>query len=511
MKVVGAIDVGSNATRMTCARITEDGRIEYLERTRTALRLGAEVFSNGFISAETEARLIENFQIYSRIFAQNDCERIRANATSAFREAKNKDELLQRVFEQTGIQIDVISGGKEAELLRKAVRKVLPLEQGNSILADLGGGSLEVSILRDGEIHFAESFRLGTVRLLQMFPYAKNKEREFIGWVQVYVKEFLNILKPKLQSLEIDRVVITGGNSVAIAKISEKLHAKLEKSDFKKEWFQVQKNELKAVIKQLSHLSFEERIDKFSLNQDRTDVILPAMFVFDRLLRVADSKSFFVPDVGVRDGILSELLEEYSPTQVQTEYQQIIYSAFYYAQKYQMDLRHAKTVRRLSIQLFDGTVQLHQYGHKERIFLEVASILHDIGRFIRPSNHHKHSSYLIQNMELVGFTDHERKMISLIARYHTRSEPSEKHPEYARLAKHEQNLIRVLSAILRVSDALDREHRSTTHSIIVHITDTQLHLIIEGEEDWILNGWALQKKKLLFEEVFAKEVVVQFS
>ena len=507
MRVVGAIDIGSNAVRMSCAGLTEDQRIEPIESTRTPIRLGEDVFQQGFISESTIEQLVEAFKIYAHIFKQNRCEKIRTYATSALREASNQQEIITRIYQETGIDLDIISGGKEGELLKRAIQSVMDLEYGSHMLVDLGGGSVEITILQKGEILFAESFQLGTVRLLQMFPYDPGHEKEFVLWVKSYTRDFCQSLEHRLKMYPVEQLIVTGGNATAIALLGKKFAG--GKSRLGSSISFIHKNDFKLIQKELLKRSLTERIEELDLSSDRADAVLPAIYVFKYLLRISQCPGLMIPDVGLREGILREVLEMQFPTKERTEYQQIIHSAFYYAQKYRANLAHAKTVRKLCTHIFAGTADLHQYGQRERIYLEISAILHDIGRFIRPSSHHKHSMYLIQNIELVGLTNTERKIISLICRFHTRGLPSEKHGEFQSLSPKHQKLVNCLAGILRIADALDRDHRSAVTSITVHHNSQKIILFMESSHDLLLTQWALGKKKNLFEQFFSRNLQIE--
>lgn len=510
MKVVGAIDIGSNAVRMSCARLTEDRRIEIIDSIRTPIRLGGDVFDHGSISKETLDSLTDTLKLYQRTFKQNQCSEVRTYATSALRETSNQKRVVEHLKREAGIRLEAISGGKEALLLQLAVQKCLDLSEGTHVMADLGGGSVEISIIRDARIRFAESFRVGTVRLLKMFDYAPEREVDFIPWLQHFLQDFARSLGrqiKKLKRLEVSELILTGGNAVAIGKLA--LELGVEGTQTTRNVTRVAKGGFRTLLKVLAKSSYEERIKTLGLAPDRADVIVPAAFVFDTLLNLFGADTLTIPDVGVRDGILVEMLDEYVPSTFETEYQQIMRSASHYAKKYRANLDHARTVRRLAVQLFDGTTPLHGLGHRERIYLEAAAILHDIGRFVRPSNHHKHSQYLIQNTELVGVTNSELKLIGTIARYHTRAMPSQEHKEYASFSKKQRSMVDKLSAILRVADALDREHNSSVYSLIVHCDDKKVLLLTEDNGDLLLPEWALKSKKRWFEKVFGRSLVLK--
>ena len=508
MRVVGAIDIGSNAVRMSCVALTEDQRIEPIESARTPIRLGQEVFHQGFVSENTLQQLLEAFKIYARIFQQNRCEEIRAYATSALREAKNQDAVIERLQQNTGIEPTIISGVKEGDLLKRAIQTVIDLNCGSHMLVDLGGGSVEISVLKKGEVVFAESFRMGTVRLLQIFPYDPLKEKEFILWVKSYIRDFFQNLESRLKKHPLAKFVVTGGNATTIAQLGKRFGA--SKSKLSSGVSYLHKNDFKIIQKELLKRNLQARIAELQLPPDRADVILPALYVFKHLLRISQCSGLTIPDVGLREGILQEILEVEFPTKALTEYQQLIQSAFYYTQRYRVNLSHAKTVRKLSAQIFEGTFALHQYGQQERVYLEIAAILHDIGRFISPANHHKHSMYLIQNIELVGLTHAEQRLISLICRYHHRGLPSLKHTDYGALSEEKQKLVNSLAGILRIADALDRDHQASVRAITVHYDAEKVILFLETNHDLLLTQWALGKKKNLFEQCFGRTLEIEY-
>jgi exopolyphosphatase/guanosine-5'-triphosphate,3'-diphosphate pyrophosphatase len=286
-------------------------------------------------------------------------------------------------------------------------------------------------------------------------------------------------------------------------------NSKLTGGTFSQGAFFFDSNCLQSLKKMLKNSTFEERIEQFGMSADRADVIIPASLMFSALLKFSRSKTVVFPMAGLRDGILNEMLEENLGNPAGGEYEQIIHSAFYNARRYSANIRHAKVVHQLAVQIYDGIKELHGLFQRERLLLEVAAILHDIGRFIRPSSHHKHSQYLIQNIELVGLTNSELKLISLIARYHAGSAPSENHTDFQKLSPKNKTIVRNLAAILRVADALDREHKERVHSVMVRLESSRVLLIPSGDHDQLLANWAVNNKKSLFEEQFQRQLELQ--
>jgi exopolyphosphatase/guanosine-5'-triphosphate,3'-diphosphate pyrophosphatase len=208
----------------------------------------------------------------------------------------------------------------------------------------------------------------------------------------------------------------------------------------------------------LSGMSLKQRMERFGLREDRADVILPACFVYHRIAELNGSEEILVPRVSLKDGIILDLLErEKGAEHLLDLREQVCVSCRELASRYRLDLKHAEKVAELSLHLFDATEPLHGFGREERISLEAASLLHDIGYFIGMRGHHKHSHYIIANSEIVGLTLSQLLVVAGIARYHRKAPPAAAHPEFESLGRRDREIVRSLSSILRLSEALDRE------------------------------------------------------
>ena len=220
--------------------------------------------------------------------------------------------------------------------------------------------------------------------------------------------------------------------------------------------------DLARLIQRLSSMSYRERVEKLGLREDRADVILPAAIIYERLATLAQAREILVPYVGVKEGIVLDLADGVSPLgagQVRQEEQQVARTALALGRKYRFDEPHALHVASLALSLFDQTRAVHGMGEKERRILHAAALLHDIGSFVSYTRHHKHSLYLISHSNLAGFTPRETLMVANVARYHRRSFPKPQHEPFTALQKDDRDKVSALAALLRLADAMDREHR----------------------------------------------------
>lgn len=298
MTRVAAIDAGSNAIRFVVADF--DGPVSHrvVHKRREPIRLGHRVFIHGGLDNGTMDDAVRAFGSFREEMDALGVERMRAVATSATREAQNRGAFLERVRTEAGIELEPISGAEEARLVHLAVRSRVDLSRGRWILADLGGGSVEVFLVDDTGILWSESYRIGTVRLLETLAETRGCHDSLRAWVHRQLSG-LTIPPPDAYPGP-TAFAATGGNIKAIARLA------LSYLDWAKLAI-LPTNRLDAVIHLLNAMSVAERIGELRLRPDRADVILPAALVYAHFARLARAEHIVVPGVGVKEGVLAEV------------------------------------------------------------------------------------------------------------------------------------------------------------------------------------------------------------
>lgn len=297
---ISAIDLGSNAARMIVAEWQGD-RFEILKKYRIPLRLGTDVFQTGIISPETLKKAESCFRDFADINGKMKVVKCRAVATSAAREAKNRDEFLTRVRSASGLALEAIDGRMEAQLVFEAVRHQVNLKKKNALLIDVGGGSVEVTFCQLGSIKHTESFPLGTVRLLEHMKTRKMHESHIRIALGDLMKPLVDFFDRKLSGVAFDLSVGTGGNLECMAKLKTQLLMDLANES-------VLTNELGQIFEKLLKIPIRDRIDFLDMRADRADVIVPATAVVEMILRQAGIDKITVPGVGLRDGLLFSMI-----------------------------------------------------------------------------------------------------------------------------------------------------------------------------------------------------------
>lgn len=295
LETIAAIDLGSNALRAIIARIN-GGQLEVIRSFREPLRLGEDVFKNGLISEEKMMKTEEAFIKLFHIFTEYNVTDIRAMATSAMRDSKNGPLLARRIASSTGIEIETIKGHEEAEIIFQAVNLQVNLKKKNALLMDIGGGSTELIVVKNEKVVAVESFNVGTVRLINLDQVALEKQ------IGAQIEHMLAFIRTHLKLKDLDLFIGTGGNLRRIGKIRKKI---LGKPSSEMAMF----NEINHMEEAILSMSYVERIRRLELDQNRADVILPAIMLTHHLMQKLKMDKIYLPKVGLKEGIVLSMLE----------------------------------------------------------------------------------------------------------------------------------------------------------------------------------------------------------
>lgn len=503
---VGIVDVGSNNIKLEVFELHDNGSPYLLYSAKFPARLGHEVFLTQKLNPENIASAMEAFQHIAQTLKSFSVKHAVALGTAALREA-DPEEFLKQVQKNTGIQIEVIPGIEEARIVYQGVLANMNFAGRTYFLNDIGGGSTEISVSDDKNMYFVESLRLGTVRLKEMFEI--SVEPEAVKMMERYVRKMLNPYLGEIKKYHMDMGLSTGGTASNILEIVRARGAKIEQENGVPI---LRTADLKELVDAMKKMSPQEIGNMKGLDPSRADIIFPgALLLLSMLEEVAIEKSF-VSSHGLRDGAIADFIYRKINRRFFTERQEAYRRHFLEqaAKKYNVDYAHAEQTAEIAGQLFDHLRPLHGFDDNERDILWGATILHDSGRIIDYSGHHKHSQYIIKNINLMGFSEKEIELMSLIARYHRKSMPKSSHPDFSRLKDSHQDKVRKLAAILRIADAFDRSNSKDVRKIeSVRIEDDSVTLVVQARSDLSLEMWSLEKKKEMFEKVFHRTLVVE--
>lgn len=491
--ILGAIDVGTNAVRLELARVLPDGSIEGLHTERDPVRPGEGLYKSGVISREVANRLVATLRRYSALCKRYGA-RVRAVATSALRDARNRDDIVRRVKREAQLTLDVVSGREEARLICLGVLNGKQPHQ-RSLCIDIGGGSTEIIFAHGDQPKDLWSLDLGAVRLTELFEVKDTIPAKKLELMRNFAREMLNErVKVPPKGLPTGAVGSSGtiGAIVAFARSEGYGHATMR--------------EVSQAVEQLAEMNSEKRRKRF--DPRRADIVVAGAVVLEAVMRRFKVHTLTAVDRGLREGILYDLLKR---RKFDANDHSLMEAAVALGHRFGFSEEHGRQVSRLALTLFDELAALHQLPAAARPYLEVAALLHDIGHAVNYQKHHKHTQYLIQNSDLPGLTEKERTVVALIARFHRRSKPDVGHELMQPLSPAEFRLVRKCATLLRVADSLDRSHHQPVKSFTASVKGRAVAMNVKARASVDLELWDLQHELELFREVFGKSLQVTLT
>ncbi|MEP7118155.1 MAG: Ppx/GppA phosphatase family protein [Acidobacteriota bacterium] len=486
---LAAIDIGTNSVHMIVVRVRPDFSFEVIDREKEMVRLGAGGLDGRKLTREAMTAALQALGKFERLARSHQVDEILAVATSATREAENGGDLLKAIKQQTGITARVITGTEEARLIHLAAVYGVDTPK-PAVVIDIGGGSVEVTLGAGAEVRFARSFKLGVIRLSEKFvksdPLTGRDERK----LQAYIAEQTNRYLTQIVNAGFDRVIGTSGTILSLGSIAAALDSGVAPSEVRN--LRVPAKGIRKVRKLVCATPLERRLHIPALDPRRADLVVAGSVLLDALLKKLDAKDITLCDLALREGLILDFIQRNRKHIRQVEEVPDVRrrSALELGERCGWEMDHAQQVTHLALAMFDGLRGVHELGDREREWLEYAALLHDVGTHISFERHHRHSYYLIKNGDLRGFEPAEIEIIALIARYHRRAEPSRDHDGFKDLAKGPRHAVRVLGAILRLAESLDRSRHGMIRRLTVNTGADTIAIEFEGRGDAELEVWA---------------------
>jgi exopolyphosphatase/guanosine-5'-triphosphate,3'-diphosphate pyrophosphatase len=504
-RLAAVVEIGSTGIRLLVAEISPSGQWKILDRAGKPVALGRDVFTSGQVSRESFMEclsVLRNFREFLKGWGLFDKD-VHVIATSALRAARNRDLFADRVRQETGFTLSIVEGIEENRLMYLAVRFALKNDiplfwRANSMILEIGGGSTEIMLLRRGQMVAAHSLRLGTLLIGRSSSFASPSLRE--RYLNENLRNTSEFLSDELD-LAYVRIFVMAGSDARIA-------AAVSGRELNENCRVINREDFIAFAESIQNYTVEECIEKLQISYAEAEGLVPGILIYKFLLERTGAARLVVPQVSIREGLLIDLAQGVDPLTQEEFFSQITASACSLGRKYHFDEAHSRQVARLCMILFDALAKEHGMERRERMMLEAAALLHDVGMFIRASGHHLHGQYIVANSEIFGLHHDELNIIANVIRYHRGDPPSQQDIDYLALQREDRVLVLKMTALLRVADALDRGHSRQIRDIEVEKRSDTLVIRSSGSRDLSLERIGLDHKAGLFQEVFGYKVVL---
>ena len=505
---LAAIDIGTNSIHLLVARTTAEGGFETIAREKEMVRLGSGPGDMKRLAPDAIDRGVAALKRFRQV-ADISGASVRAVATSAVREAENKDEFVRRAHDDADVEVEVVTGVEEARLIHLGVLQAVPVQDAQVLLIDIGGGSTEFVVGKGTEILEARSLKLGAIRLSSRFFPEEPLTKRQVEQCRNYVRAYLGPVARDVRRHGFDVAIGSSGTILNIAEMALAQRGEASERTVGNTTFT--RKELKKVVASLVAASTnKERLKTPGLDPKRADIIVAGAILLEQIAAILDIEAMTVSDYALREGLLLDTLQRTSDTLHERLTDIRSRSVRHLSDLVPDEQPHSERSMNLALELFDGTADLHGLDSDHREILEAAALLANVGLVISHDRHHLHSYYVIRNAEhLRGFTEREVELIAQVARYHRKSAPKAKHETFAALSSTDQRVVQVLAGILRIAIALDRTHNHVVDDVICRRVGKDLIVRLEVNGDPSLEMYTAEERKALFEETL--DVSLQFE
>ena len=504
---LAVIEIGTTSIRMEIAQIGRGGRFNVLEAVQQAVSLGKDAFTKGSFDRETIEECVHALRSFHRLLEEygvTDPRQITAIATSAAREASNREALLDRIYIATGIEVKIIDEAEVSRFTYHAVRATLEREpfwrKTDTLVVEVGGGSTEVLTFQRGRVGHTQMYRLGSLRLRKMLEDAKVPVARMREIMQSQIDGIVGQIVDGMPRRGRLTVLALGGDARLAC-------AQLAPDSDRRGLVRLPVRSLARLAGDALRLSVDELVQRYGIAYPDAETLGPALLFYLRLARAARLNSLLVGQATLRHGVLVELATAGSWTEEFRK--QIIASAIEMGRKFAVDPHHAQYVASLSRSLFRLLHDEHHLDPRYELILHTAALLHEAGQYIGRSSHHKHSMYVIMHSDLFGLGAEDLLLTALVARYHRRALPMPSHEYYASLDRNGRILVSKLAAILRVADALDCGHAQRLSAPDLRIDGSRLVITARETGSLAVEQHRLREKSQMFEQVYGMTAVLQ--
>ncbi len=500
-QVQAVIFMGASSVSMMVAE-ERDGELRVLDVLSQPLALAEDIFRNGSISRETLdgcVQIVAGYNTLLQEYRSGGELQVRLLATNVMLNVNNMDSITNRLQTACGMSMEVMDDGEMTRLLYVNMQEMLEqhaeLEKKRVLVLHVGPGNTRILLFDKGRITYYAGYRMGAHRTAMAIrdthfgspEHECSLIREHIRGV---VEQILHDSEGAIPK-EPDAMVIFGPD---FRHINSPLL----------EGYSVSPDTLDALVDDMAHTPPRQRMEKYRVDYAWVNALLPAAVTYLTLAGAFEAETILMPQEEYSHAFLRSLL----PTRKADHGldQEVLHFALLLANRYKVDRGHSQQVRKLCSALFDQLQELHGLSRHDRLLLNVAAVLHEIGTFISPKNHHRHGQYIILNSEIFGLSRRDVEIIGLMARYHRHGAPTTKDRSYAELDLPNRLRVQKLAALLRVADAMERAHSHRITNFTARYNGRQLELLVPGVHDLTIENLAMRSKADLFTDIFGYDV-----
>lgn len=496
------IYVGAASVSLVIGTHSNDGftEVEHLDRP---LPLARDIFRTGTVTRSTlehGAAILRDFLQTTREYSI-PAESIRLYTTNILSEAANHEIFLNRLQVSTGLNARLIDDGDMTRLVYLIARRTLDknprLAEGKTFVSHIGPGNTRALYFKQGRLAAYSNYRLGIFRAREAVAGLDGEVSHHLTHLEEQIRGVVDHLAQDYSDYQFDHHVAIGAELQSVAP---------HLAPVRQGACRITESQLKNFTEKIAELSPDQLVRQLHVHYTGGEGIVPALQTNLALATRFGDEAIWVPEGDFQRELMQDLVTERPRTASFQE--EVMQAACEIGVRYKTDRRHADHVAAFAQQLFRELKHLHGLDSRYELVLRVAAILHEVGMFISPREHHKHSLYILMQTEIFGLSTGERELVALLARYHRRYNPERNHPHFSDLDREERMIVFKLAALLRIADALDRSHAQRIKTIVLRPEGSRLTILTPGVEDTAIEQIAINSKCDIFREIYGYDVLL---
>jgi exopolyphosphatase/guanosine-5'-triphosphate,3'-diphosphate pyrophosphatase len=505
---LAAIDIGSNSIKLVVVDAAASDSFAVLAREKESIRLGHETLRRHRLAPEAIERAAETIKRFRSIAEARGAESIVAVATASVREAHNSAEFIKEIDRRTGVRVEVLSSIEEARLIGVAASQGCAPAGVPLLNIDIGGGSTEISVMRDGVPVELFSVKLGAVGLTDKFIANDPPKAKEVRALREEVRAAFERPGRELRGVLWQQATGTSGTILAIGdalRLQRLRDATDDQQGAQPSSSEIPLSQLEQFNQRISRATISDRRGIPGISSQRAEIIVAGGQILEGVMHALRLNVLGTCDWALREGVIIERLREMeaeSRPPVPNVADQKLLSVQAVGRRFGYEEVHARQVARLAETIFDSVAETYELTRHQRTLLSAAALLHDAGYHIAHDSHHKHTLYLIKHSELTGFSESERNVIANVARYHRGALPRERHLDFASLNQTDRDTVWRLGSIVRIADALDRRYDGRVRDLRCTLDGKLAHIQLRSDQPCDREIQAAEQKGDMFEQAF---------
>lgn len=498
-----AIYIGSYDVSLKVFEISAKGRLREIDHVRSRIELGRDAYTKGYIGYELVEELCGVLKKFTGIMKEYQVEAYRAYTSMVLRDASNELFILDQIRLRTGLEVEVLRNSEHRFISYKSVasqKEFDDLTSESAAVVDVGGGSMQMTLFVKGRVITTQNLVIGIMRIREKLSGLKKNITQYENEIEELVDKELRMFRSfYLKDRNVKYIIMMGDYIPELMDYLDKGRKNVLVSNEK----------LIKNIRKLYGIPTEELAELLNLSNERDPLIVPSMVLYKRILETLNAEKIWVPGVDISDGIAYDYAQSHQLLKITHDFDtDVISAAEQLSKRYMSYTPHIEALREMAALIFDAMKKEHGMGKREKLLLDVSTMLHDCGKYISFANHAECSYKIIMASEIIGLTHIERKIVANIVRYN--AQPLPNYEEIDDELDHKSYLIVAkLTAILRLSNAMDRSHKQKFKKVKITLREKRLIITLTSDDNILLEKELFASRAEIFESIFSVKPVIR--